>query len=719
MTLLNPALALGAAALLVPLVIHLLHRNRVAVVEWGASFLLEDVVRSNRRRFRLHEWLLLAVRCAIPVLLALCLARPVLTGAGGLKGDAPGSLVVVLDDSYSMSAPGDGDGSRFDEARDATAAFIDAAGRGSDFAVIRTGSRAAGLLDAPVFDPAAVTGELAAADAAFGPTAAAASLDAALSTLAGMSHADRELVILSDFQPADWDPLTGDAAAAVRRRIEDAEVPPTVTLVPIPAGEMGAGNLSVESVERPSRPVGIGQPARIRAVLRNAGAADRAARVTLAADGAEIAVKTVDLPAAGTARVTFAPAFAEPGSHPLGVTVAPAGGPPDPLPADDSFRSVLTVPDRLPALLVDGAPSAAPLGGETAYLALALAPLTFAGGDASDLLATRTVTSDGVTGEALNDARLVVLANVPRLSDAAADALTAWVKDGGSLLVTAGDLIDGEWWNDRFFADGTGPLPRPWGEPVEPPDPARIAGGRFDHPGLERFNDPAAGDLTGVAVRRWLAVGEGPPENPGRVIASLTGGAPLLIARPFGEGEVVQMTTAIDADWSDLPLRPAFVPLVQGLAAALAERSEPPRNLTAGEPLVAEVPSDVAAVTVRSPDGQRATVAPELLGERSVVRFADTRRPGFYTLSWPGSKPVRFAAEVDRRESDPGTLDAAALARLADRLGATTAASVDDYLAADRTKRHGRELWRWLLAGLLAAMTLEMLLRGRFGGGRG
>ena len=719
MTLLNPALALGAAALLVPLVIHLLHRNRVAVVEWGASFLLEDVIRANRRRFRLHEWLLLAVRCAIPVLLALYLARPVLTGAGGLKGDAPGSLVVVLDDSYSMSAPGDGDGTRFDAARDGAAALVGAAGRGSDFAVIRSGSRPARLLDAPVFDPAAVTAELAAADPAHGPTDAAASLDAALSTLAGMSHADRELVVLSDFQPADWDALTGDAAAAIRRRIEAAEVPPTVTLVPIPAGELAAGNLSVESVELPSRPVGIGQPARVRAVLRNAGAADRTARVTLAADGVEVAVQTVDLPAAGTARVTFAPAFAEPGSHPLEVAVAPAGGPPDPLPADDVYRAVLTVPDRLPVLLVDGVPSGEPLGGETAYLALALTPLTFAGGEASDLLITRTVSPDGVTAEALDETRLVVLANVPRLSDAAADALTGWVNDGGSLLVTAGDAIDGEWWNDRFFADGAGPLPRPWGEPVEPPDPVRIAGGRFEHPGLERFNDPGAGDLTGVSVRRWLAVGEGRPDDPGRTIASLDGGAPLLIARPFGEGEAVQMTTAIDADWSDLPLRPAFVPLVQGLAAALAGRAEPPRNLAAGEPLVAEVPADVEVVTVRSPDGRRATVAPESLGDRSVVRFADTRRPGFYTLSWSGGRPVRFAAEVDRRESNPGTLDAAALARLADRLGATTADSVEDYLAEDRTRRHGRELWRWLLAGLLAAMTLEMLLRGRFGGGRG
>ena len=87
MTLLNGILALGAVAAAIPLLIHLLNRSRFRTVPWGAMHLLESVIRTNNRRIRLEQLLLLLVRCAIPAVLALCLARPVLTGWRALPGE--------------------------------------------------------------------------------------------------------------------------------------------------------------------------------------------------------------------------------------------------------------------------------------------------------------------------------------------------------------------------------------------------------------------------------------------------------------------------------------------------------------------------------------------------------------------------------------------------------------------------------------------------------
>ena len=107
MTLLNGLLALGALAFTVPLAIHLLFRSRFKVVDWGAMHLLEHVVRINRRRIQLLHLLLLLLRCMLPVLLAFCLARPVLTGFRSLPGDAPQTIVLAIDDSRSMSVRDD------------------------------------------------------------------------------------------------------------------------------------------------------------------------------------------------------------------------------------------------------------------------------------------------------------------------------------------------------------------------------------------------------------------------------------------------------------------------------------------------------------------------------------------------------------------------------------------------------------------------------------
>ena len=111
MSLLNPLLAIGAIAFLVPLLIHIFNRSRFRTVEWGAMHLLESVISQNRKRLQIDQLILLLIRCLIPAVLAICLARPVLTG-GGLLGNAPVALVVLLDNSYSMEAT-DPAGTRF------------------------------------------------------------------------------------------------------------------------------------------------------------------------------------------------------------------------------------------------------------------------------------------------------------------------------------------------------------------------------------------------------------------------------------------------------------------------------------------------------------------------------------------------------------------------------------------------------------------------------
>ena len=88
MNFLNPALAWGALAFSIPLILHILNRSKFRRIEWGAMHLLESVVKVNHRRFHLEQLILLLVRCAIPALLAMTLAKPVLTGAEAPAGEA-------------------------------------------------------------------------------------------------------------------------------------------------------------------------------------------------------------------------------------------------------------------------------------------------------------------------------------------------------------------------------------------------------------------------------------------------------------------------------------------------------------------------------------------------------------------------------------------------------------------------------------------------------
>lgn len=313
MTFLNGSLAFGALAFAIPLIIHILNRSRFRTVEWGAMHLLESVIKVNHKRFRIDQLILLLVRCAIPVLLALCLATPVLTGARLLEGDAPVSLVILLDTSYSMDTV-DASGSRFDSAVDAACAIVGAASRGSEVAVIQTGGRPTPLFDQPVFDPEAVIRKLKQVPAGYGASDMQASLDEALATLSGMKHARRELIVISDFQPADWEAIGANAAESILRQVEAMSIKPELTLLPI--GKPVDGNISVDSLEFPRRALGVGQQLAVRANVKNHGvtAIDHA-RVILRIDGTESSVSQTALGPNGTTQVLFPCTFDTAGSR--------------------------------------------------------------------------------------------------------------------------------------------------------------------------------------------------------------------------------------------------------------------------------------------------------------------------------------------------------------------------------------------------------------------
>lgn len=101
-----PAFAIAGLALAaLPIVIHFLNRRRYRTTTWAAMDLLLRAIQKNRRRSRFENWLLLATRCLVMVLIGLALARPIGCDnqSGASIGGRTGLHVIVIDNSYSMS----------------------------------------------------------------------------------------------------------------------------------------------------------------------------------------------------------------------------------------------------------------------------------------------------------------------------------------------------------------------------------------------------------------------------------------------------------------------------------------------------------------------------------------------------------------------------------------------------------------------------------------
>src|SRR5512145_2716535 len=101
MSFLYPAFLVGALAIAIPIVLHLLRRDVAPEVPFTAVRLLRRSPIQQSKRRRLRDLVLLAARVAALLLLAAAFARPYVPSASSL-----GTRVIAIDRSYSMSGPG-------------------------------------------------------------------------------------------------------------------------------------------------------------------------------------------------------------------------------------------------------------------------------------------------------------------------------------------------------------------------------------------------------------------------------------------------------------------------------------------------------------------------------------------------------------------------------------------------------------------------------------
>src|SRR6478735_7967003 len=104
MSFLAPVFLVGLAAIAIPVLVHLIQRERKRVVEFPSLMFLRRIPYQSVRRRRIHHWFLLALRAAAIMLLVAAFARPFLPQGALAVEPSVGAreVVVLLDQSASM-----------------------------------------------------------------------------------------------------------------------------------------------------------------------------------------------------------------------------------------------------------------------------------------------------------------------------------------------------------------------------------------------------------------------------------------------------------------------------------------------------------------------------------------------------------------------------------------------------------------------------------------
>lgn len=511
---LHPVFLAGAAAIAIPILLHLLRRDVAPEVPFSAVRLLHRTPLEQTRRRRLQELLLLAARIAALLLLAAAFARPYFA-AGAASSRVH---VVAIDRSYSMDAPG-----RFERALELARTAVRSSGSSDRVAIVAFDDRAEVL--ALPGAPAAAAAALDGLRPGFGGTQYAAAVQKAVEL---GEHDSIRLSVITDLQRAGWadaDPVTVPGDMQVE--VHDARAP----------GAPGS-NVALVEVRR--------EPAGLVATIRNDGpnAAAGNARVTL--DGREVHSGPFSVAAGATTDVAVE--YRAPGSGALAVEIDdPAGY------AADNHRYLLLGADGRTRVLVVAAED----GQSGFYLTRALQA---AAGD--DALEVRTIAGSAVGragAEELSSDAVVLLAT-RGLDRRARELLPSIGQRGGGLFVAAGPDIDPAvlgtmmGWQDFSASE-------------EAADTLTLAATDVRHPILQPFATLAA-DFGQIRFSRvWRVRGGG-----WDVLARFTDGTPALLERRQGAGRVVLFASDLDRRWNDFPLAAAFVPFtlesVRHVAAA-------------------------------------------------------------------------------------------------------------------------------------------------------
>ncbi len=690
MTFLHPLILLASLGISLPILAHLLNRHQVQHTPWAAMQFLNRNVRVRSRQIRLRDLILLLMRCAALLLLVLALARPAWQGsiANWFPGESRAGVVIGIDASFSM-AHGDKDQTRFRRALGQVAVIAKNIQPGDPVSVVLLGGENKVLARNMAFDQNRFSDLIETAKI----VPAGLDLDRVpgqLKELADdMEALNKEIYFVTDIQARDWN----ESSTKFQSALADLGESGQVFLAPVPGID---GNLAMTELELVSGVLRKGAVGRYQATVKNYGT-DPVTNVEVQCrvEGVQIDTKTIPIIAAGASETVslFVPFH---NSGPTRITAEITG---DLLPTDNIRRVVAVVRDRVSVLCVDGTDG-------TAGRLLMAALLARSDGSTDENFQVKSIPWLSLPSEPLEEIDVVILADVPEITEQQTKQLSQYVRQGNGLVWFAGKNVKANIWNERSASNSQPLLPAKLGLPVDvstgngagrPLDPSMP-----DHPLCLPLRSLPE-DL--FSETRFLTRLDSEIPSSSFPILKLAGsGDPILLEHSLGRGQVFMFTTSAETSWNNMALTPVFPMLMQQMVTYLAGREfEPSQTVGDSLSLAYEEQPDASDAVFDSPSDELITVPVREHRKQFVALLENAREAGFYEARVSVQAPgLPIAVNIDSEESNVSSLTTPELNQNLDSTNIIVAPSEAELASAIQANRTQKSSWRqFMLIGLI------------------
>jgi hypothetical protein len=668
----NPAALWGLLLLAVPLVVHLFSFRTLKRVYFSNLQFLKEVKEESRRKSQLKHLLLLFLRMLAIAAVVLAFAKPqwgnqkAVATAGGLSHHA-----VFIDNSPSMSLEGS-EGLLLEQAK-AAARSIAAQARPDDrFQLItqellpisqRWLSRDAFL------------------DAVDGVQLSSRSHPLSLiyerqrALILNTSERLRtQVYLLSDFQKSVSD-------------LEAMGVDSSMQLFLLQLNANSVANLYVDSCWLTQPLLRKNVPAKLVYRIRNGGEqAASGIRVQLRINEIQKGLSNVDVPANGQLidTIAFSP-------DAVGLQKAVLSLDDRVFAYDDAWYMQMQVQEALPLLLLHEPK-------QTPYVTALFAE--------DDFIRLSKQLLSRLDYNTLSTYKAVVLDGVEQPGSGLVNGLKLMVEEGASVIIIPSANKNQTPLNDMLSAFGAGNLTDVVVQKQQ------VTALEVKDVLFEQTFSFLPEQLSLPAVNQYFGYQAKPDD---RVLMRMTNGAPLLVRRAVGQGNVLLFLAALAPEWTDFQQHALFVPTLYRAALLGSSSSQLAYRLGAASQLSLSAAGGVLNGLI-SLQNEQLNYLPEVRKQGNRLRLdlkSGELVPGHYQVHEDG-KPVPnmgIALNGDAAESQLGSWSENDLSAMAERAGWEWFEVSKAELAGQfQISASDSALWKWLLLLVLVFLLLETLI---------
>jgi hypothetical protein len=688
----NPALWIGAIALGIPVLIHLLTRRTPKDMVFPTLKFIRMAKANQSNIHKLRHLLLLLLRTALFLFILLAFLKPIITESSDLTSQNPDagiSAIVLVDASASMGYLNDGVTS-FAKAKVAAIEILDHFNAKDKVNLILMGAVPKVSFDAPAENLLILRKDIREASPKPDHADINAALTEAIKQLDTISGHKKEIYFISDFQRTNWSSVN---FGIVKENIQ---------MVFIPVSPENAANCAITSVTvLPASPTVL-EPVEIVCKVANYGSKPVTVPLELVFKDEKVLPQEISIEPHSTASTSFRVRINNVGLYECKLQI-----PDDNLLVDNQRYFTFNVAQKVNILLVsDAKPDDAKSGSR--FLDRAINPFVE---QQEATVVTSVVHSDKLDALNTASAQVIVLSEINELSREKAEILINYLRNGGSIVYFHVGGASSH--NLKVLADvSEGDFEAPYTltgqvDKSVKGEHAILAGANFDHRILRKFKE--TGELADFKFYRYFTTER--VKQKGQVLLSYDDNNIAMAEKTVGLGTMLLCNFGCSLESCDMPRHTLFVPLIHEIIKGLRPSADARNSFEVGYQcsMTTESVRQKDQVVFKDPDDNIINGTLDASNTGAFVFFPRTQKCGFYRIFLKNNSVGSVAVNVNPLESNFEALSVSQLKELAQISRAQFHAAAGNQSSISELL-NGTQLWHYFLLIAIALLALEQLV---------